>query len=56
MIAAIEENRGIKIACLEQIGYDNGWISKENLEKSANQMSKNSYGLYLKRTLEKKKD
>ena len=42
-----EVNRGKIIACLEQIGYDNGWISKEQIIERGNLLSKNSYGKYL---------
>ena len=42
-----ELNRGRVIACLEQIGYTNGWLSKEKLIERAELLSKNSYGQYL---------
>lgn len=47
-IETIEKRQGLKVACLEEIGYKNGWITKENLLKSAESMSKNEYGKYLK--------
>lgn len=40
-------NRGKVIACLEQIGYENGWLSKEQLKERVTLLSKNSYGKYL---------
>ena len=36
-----------KIACLEEIGYLNGWLSDEELKAAAAALSKNSYGAYL---------
>ena len=46
-------NRGKIIACLEQIAYDKNWLSKEDLEKRAKVLSKNSYGAYLMEVLNK---
>lgn len=44
----IAENRqNLKVGCLEEIAYNNGWISKENILEIANTM-KNQYGEYLK--------
>ena len=53
-IRMYQTNRGKVIACLEQIGYDNGWLSKEKLEQRANTLSKNSYGKYLMEVCDKK--
>ena len=36
------------IACLEEIGYNNGWLTKEKLQESIDLYSQNSYGVYLK--------
>ena len=47
-------NRGKVIACLEQIGYDNGWVEREKLEERAKVLSKNTYGKYLQGVLERK--
>lgn len=44
-----QKNSGKLIACLEQIGYDQGWLSLEALQESANVMSKNEYGKYLEK-------
>lgn len=52
-IYSIQRNRGKVIACLEQIGFDKGWITLEKLQESANLMAKNSYGEYLQKVVEK---
>jgi len=46
-IATIEKRQGLKVACLEEIAYNNGYISKEQLITLGNTMSKNDYGQYL---------
>ena len=46
-IRSIETNRGRVVACLEQIAYDNGWITSDVLEGRARTLAKNSYGKYL---------
>jgi len=46
-IKIVESHQGIKISCLEEIAFINGWISKEEVLKAANSMSKNAYGQYL---------
>lgn len=46
-VKMIENHQGIKISCLEEIAYNNGWISREQLVQLANQMSKNQYGKFL---------
>ena len=48
-VRAIESRQGLKIACLEEIGFNNKWITKENLIKTAEKLSKTSYGEYLKK-------
>lgn len=47
-VKVIETRQGLKIACLEEISYKNGWIDKETLLKSANQYGKSPYGEHLK--------
>ena len=44
----IEHRQGYKIACLEEIAYNNGWINKEKVLEIAKPLNKNSYGEYLK--------
>lgn len=47
-VETIENVQGLKIACLEEIAFKNGWLSQEQLLKLALQLDKNSYGQYLK--------
>ena len=47
-VQTIEHRQGYKIACLEEIAYNNGWMSKEKVLEIAGELSKNSYGDYLK--------
>ena len=47
-VQTIEKRQGYKIACLEEIAYNYGWISKEKVLEIAKPLSKNSYGQYLK--------
>lgn len=53
-IETIEARQGLKIACLEEIAYRQGFIGDEELEKAAEQYAKNAYGKYLKAILENK--
>lgn len=46
-IEVIEKRQGLKVACLEEIAFKRGWISKEKLEEVAKPMAKNDYGKYL---------
>lgn len=46
-VQTIEHRQGYKIACLEEIAYNNKWINKEDIRKIAKPLSKNSYGVYL---------
>lgn len=54
-IEVIEKRQGLKVACLEEIAYRNGWIDSKQLNRLAEPMSKNQYGQYLKK-LAKEKD
>ena len=46
-IETIERRTGLKIACLEEIAYRNGWISADDVRRLAEPLKKNSYGQYL---------
>jgi glucose-1-phosphate thymidylyltransferase len=46
-IEAIEKRQGLKVACLEEIAFNNGWIAKEQVLELAKPMIKNGYGQYL---------
>ena len=46
-VQTIEHRQGYKIACLEEIAFNNGWLSKGQLEEQGLALSKNSYGQYL---------
>ena len=46
-VEAIQERQGFYIACLEEIAYNNGWIDKERVLKSAETLIKTEYGKYL---------
>ncbi|MEQ8558540.1 MAG: glucose-1-phosphate thymidylyltransferase RfbA [Henriciella sp.] len=48
-IASIEERQGMKIACLEEIGYRLGYISREQLLKQAKALKSSNYGTYLEK-------
>lgn len=53
-VATIEKRQSIKIAAIEEIAYNNGWISKDELIKSAQLYGKSPYGEHLKRVAEGK--
>lgn len=46
-IEVIEKRQGLKVACLEEIAYRKGWITREQLRRLAEPMMKNDYGKYL---------
>ncbi|BAJ01452.1 glucose-1-phosphate thymidylyltransferase RfbA [Shewanella violacea] len=46
-VETIERRQGYKIACLEEIAFNNGWLSSEKISELAKPMMKNSYGQYL---------
>lgn len=46
-VKTIERRQGMQIACLEEIAYKNGWITKKELNERGHSMDKNAYGKYL---------
>ena len=53
-VETIEKRQGCKIACLEEIALNNGWLTIEKTREIANSMSKNNYGQYLLSLLKSK--
>ena len=52
-VEVIEKRQGLKVACLEEIAYHQGWLSAEELRRVAEPMKRNQYGQYLLRLLER---
>lgn len=50
-IATLEKRQGLKVACLEEIAYRQGWISADEVLALANALEKSGYGQYLKQIL-----
>ena len=50
-VETVQTQQGLMIACLEEIAFNNGWISQSELEKSASIYKKSDYGRYLKNLL-----
>jgi len=53
-IEVIEKRQGLKVACLEEIAFTNGWITRDDLIDMAKPMIKNDYGRYLMQLAENK--
>ena len=53
-VETIQNMQGLKVACLEEIGWRNGWLSDGELEEQAQLNSKNEYGAYIKMLLTEK--
>ena len=51
-VQAVEHRQGLKIACLEEIGYHNGWLTREQLASEGRALSRTGYGRYLLRLVE----
>ncbi len=51
-VQAIEHRQGLKVACLEEIGFRNGWLSAQALKEQGQRLSKTGYGQYLLRIAE----
>lgn len=54
-VQTIEHRQGFKIACLEEIAYLNGWMSREELHARAEVFAKTEYGQYLRKLLKEQK-
>lgn len=54
-VEVLEKRQGLKIACLESIAFDQGWITAEKMEELAKPMIKNQYGQYLIKTVKESK-
>ena len=52
-VKSIQDRQGLKIACIEEIAYENGWITKEQLIEIANDLKNSGYGDYLINLLKK---
>jgi len=50
-VSVIENRQGLKIACLEEIGFRQGWLTRVGLEASIAKLGKSNYGVYLKKIL-----
>lgn len=50
-VQTIESRQGLKVACLEEIAYRNGWLSDEQLARAAEAQKKTGYGQYLQKLL-----
>jgi glucose-1-phosphate thymidylyltransferase len=48
-VSVIENRQGLKIACLEEIGFRQGWLTKAALEVSIAKLGKSNYGAYLRK-------
>ncbi len=53
-VQAIEERQGLKIACLEEIAWINGWIGEKEVENACNRMGKSAYAAYLRGLLKRR--
>jgi glucose-1-phosphate thymidylyltransferase len=46
-VQVLEERQGLKVGCIEEIAYKNGWIGKDQLKQEASKLLKSGYGQYL---------
>ena len=52
-VEAIEQRQGIKIGCVEEIAFEQGFIAEAKLQESATKLHKSDYGKYLQRLVER---
>ena len=50
-VEVLENRTGLKIACLEEIAYRQGWIDAAGMDANITKLGKSSYGAYLKRLI-----
>ena len=55
-VQTVEHRQGLKIACLEEIGFHNGWLTRAALLEQGNKLAKTGYGQYLLRLAEEHKE
>jgi glucose-1-phosphate thymidylyltransferase len=53
-VQVLEERQGLKVGCIEEIAYKNGWISEQQLREQAEKLIKSGYGQYLLNLLKKR--
>ncbi len=53
-VKVLEQRKGFKIACIEEIAYENGWIDKDQIKKLAEPLKKTEYGKYLLKIINEK--
>ena len=51
-VHTIEQRQGLKVACLEEIAFNNGWLTREQVIKQAERLQKTGYGQYLFKLLQ----
>ena len=54
-VKAIEESQGLKIGCLEEIAFTNGWINYKTINMQRKLLSRTSYGKYILRIIDQNK-
>ena len=54
-VQTVEQRQGLKIACLEEIAYRNGWLTREQMQQQGQYLSKTGYGQYLLRLAQEEK-
>ena len=52
LIRTIETRQGLQVACLQEIAYDQGWMTKDEVRESISDLLKTEYGQYLRKMIE----
>jgi glucose-1-phosphate thymidylyltransferase len=50
-VSVVEERQGLKIGCIEEVAWRNGWLDDDGLRRAAEPLGKSGYGDYLLRLL-----